>query len=177
LLKYGEITMMRKFGKFLFINFFCVFLILFATSNIAKADPVIEEITLNPKNPAPLSDVTFSVDFIGNSITSAYIVVSECNKEKGICHAPPQNITLTKIDSNTYKNDVTLKWDDVTSITYKVVIKSDGKWIAFEDHTTILSTNSGNSNDSNGSPGFEIMFFLIAMVGILFISKKTKKEL
>ena len=164
--------MMRKFGRFLLINLFCMFLVLFTIGNIVTADPIVEKITLTPKNPTPRSEVTFSVDFSDNSITSAWIVVSECNKEKGICHAPPQNISLTKIDSNTYENDVTLMWDDVTTITYKVVIKSDGKWTAFEDHTTTLTTNSEKSNDSNGSPGFEIIIFLIAIIGLIVLSKK-----
>ena len=163
---------MRKFGKILFINLFCVSLILLM-GNIAVADPIVEDITLNPKNPTPLSDVIFSVDFSGNSISSAWIVVSECNKEKGICHAPPQNVSLTKIDSNTYENDVNLMWDDVTSITYKVVINSNNKWIAFEDHTTVLSTNSGSSNESNDSPGFEIIIFLVAILGCILIIKKN----
>ena len=169
--------MMRKFGKFLLTNLFCMFLILFTIGGIVSADPTVEKITLTPKNPTPRSEVTFSVDFSENSITSAWIVESECNKEKGICHAPPQNISLTKIDSDTYENDVTLMWDDVTTITYKVVIKSDGKWTAFEDHTTVLTTNSENSNDSNGSPGFEIIIFLIAIIGLIVISKKNNKKL
>ena len=168
---------MRKFGKFLLTNLFCMFLILFTIGGIVSADPTVEKITLTPKNPTPRSEVTFSVDFSENSITSAWIVVSECNKEKGICHAPPQNISLTKIDSDTYENDVTLMWDDVTTITYKVVIKSDGKWTAFEDHTTVLTTNSEKSNDSNGSPGFEIIIFLIAIIGLIVISKKNNKKL
>jgi hypothetical protein len=169
--------MIRKFGRFLLINLFCMFFILFTIGNIVTADPIVEKITLTPKNPTPRSEVTFSVDFSDDSITSAWIVVSECNKEKGICHAPPQNISLTKIDSNTYENDVTLMWDDVTTITYKVVIKSDGKWTAFEDHTTVLTTNSDKSNDSNGSPGFEIIIFLIAIIGLILISKKNNKKL
>ncbi len=165
--------MISKFGRFLFINFFYICLILLTTGNIAVADTTVEDITLTPKNPTPQSEVIFSVDFSGNSISSAWIVVSECNKEKGICHAPPQNISLKKIDSDTYENEVKLKWDDVTSITYKVVINSDGKWIAFDNHTTALSANSGNSNDSNESPSFEIMIFLIAIIGLIVISKKT----
>ena len=169
--------MIKKLGKFLLINLFCMFLILFTIGGIVSADPTVEKITLTPKNPTPRSEVTFSVDFSENSITSAWIVVSECNKEKGICHAPPQNISLTKIDSDTYENDVTLMWDDVTTITYKVVIKSDGKWTAFEDHTTVLTTNSEKSNDSNGSPGFEIIIFLIAIIGLIVISKKNNKKL
>ncbi|KYK27602.1 hypothetical protein AYK20_02420 [Thermoplasmatales archaeon SG8-52-1] len=169
--------MMRKFGKYLFINLFCVCLILLSTGNITVADPIVENITLNPTNPTPQSDVTFSVDFSGNSISSVWIVVSECNKEKGICHAPPQNVSLIKIDSNTYEKDVTLMWDDVTSITYKVVINSNNKWITFEDHTTVLSTNSGSSNESNGSPGFEIMIFLIAIIGCILILKKNNSKL
>lgn len=165
--------MMKKLGQFFIINFICICLILITVGNIAIANPIVEEITLTPKNPAPLSEVTFSVDISGDSISSAWIVVSECNKEKGICHAPPQNVSLTKVDSNTYEKEVKLMWDEVTSITYKVVIKSDGKWTAFEDHTTALSTNSDNSDDSNGSPGFEILIFLIAIIGVIVIFKKN----
>jgi hypothetical protein len=167
---------MKKLGQLLF-SIFCISLILSTIVTIVGADPIVEKITLTPKNPTPLSDVTFSVDFSGNTISSAWIVVSECNKEKGICHAPPQNVSLIKIDSNTYENDVKLMWDDVTSITYKVVINSDNKWIAFEEHTTVLSKNSGSSNESNGSPGFEIIIFLIAIIGCILIIKKNNLKL
>ena len=164
--------MIEKFGQFLFVNFCCICMLLIAVGSIAEADPIVEDITLIPNNPAPQSEVTFSVDVSGNSISSVWIVIFECNEETGICHAPPQNVSMRKVDSDTYKAEVTLKWDDVTKIKYNVKIKSDGEWFEYEEHTTTLSTNSGSSNDSNGSPGFEIIVFLIAMISVVLLLKK-----
>jgi hypothetical protein len=164
--------MIEKFGQFLFINFFCICILLIAVGSISEADPIVENITLIPNNPPPQSEVTFSVDIGGNSISSVWIVIFECNEETGICHAPPQNVSMRKVDGDTYEAEVTLEWDDVSKIKYNVKIKSDGEWFEYKEHITTLSTNPENLNDSNGSPGFEIIVFFISMIVVVFLLKK-----
>jgi hypothetical protein len=80
---------------------------------------------------------------------------------------------MSKKSGNTYESKITLQWEDVTSITYHISLESDGKWIEYGEHTTQLSTGGG-SNDSNGSPGFEIILFLIATIGFVLYFKKLK---
>lgn len=143
---------------------------------VAGAKPIIGDITLIPEHPAPQSVVTFSADISGDSISSVRIVLNECDKPMKICHAPPLNKSMSKTSDNTYEAKVTLQWDDVTSITYHIELKSDGKWIEYDEHTATLSTSSGSSNNTNGSPGFEVMVFLIVMIGFVFYFKKFKSK-
>ncbi len=166
--------MMYKFKIVLIAYFLCISLFLLTIGTVAGAKPIVRDITLIPEHPAPQSVVTFSADISGDSISSVRIVLNECDKEMGICHAPPLNKSMSKKSGNIYEAKVTLQWNDVTSITYHIELESDGKWIEYDDHTTTLSTNSGNSNGSNGSPGFEIIGFLIAMIGIVLYFKKFK---
>jgi hypothetical protein len=144
---------------------------------LAIGEPIVGEIILNPENPKMQSDVTFTVDISGDSISSVRLVLNECNKPKKICHAPPQNVSMNKVSGNTYQTVVTLQWDDVSSITHHIEVISDGKWIEYEEFTTNLdidSEGSSGSSDSNGSPGFEIIVFFIAIVCVLLLFKKFK---
>ena len=168
--------MMKSLKQFLFIGIFCIGIVLSIVITIAGAEPIVGDITLNPEKPAPQSDVTFSVDISGNSISSVCIIVSECNKPEKICHAPPQNVSMNKVNANTYEKKVTLMWDDVISITYHIEIESDGKWIEYDEHTAALLTNSGSLNGTNGSPGFEILVFLIVIISVVLLLKKFKSK-
>ena len=172
--------MKKNFRHILLTILFVMSVFLLTVNIIALAEPVVGDVTLDPSNPAPQSDVTFSVDIDGDSISSVRLIISECNKEIGVCHAPPQNVSMKKIDDNYYEAKVTLKHDDVTSITYHVVIKSDDKWIKYDEYTTVLSINSGdsdsNKNGSNDTPGFEIIVFLIAIYLVISLYKKVKSK-
>jgi hypothetical protein len=171
---------MIKFRQIILITIFVIGVFLSTVNIIVLAEPVVGDIILTPRNPAPQSDVTFSVDIDGNDVSSVKIIISECNKEIGICHAPPQNVSMKKIGDNSYEAKVTLKHDDVTSITYHVEINSGGKWVKYDEYTTALSINSGDSdsikNDSNGTPGFEIIVFLIAIIFVVTLFKKVKSK-
>jgi hypothetical protein len=172
----GENYMVNKFRWVLIAFFLGIIIFLSIINTVTGANPTVGDIKLTPANPAPQSDVTFSVDITGDSISSVRIVINECDKPKGICHAPPQNVSMNKKSGNTYETKVKLLWDDVTSITYHIELKSDGKWIEYEDHTTTLSTNSGVTNDSNGSPGFEIIIFLVAIICVILQYNRYKSK-
>lgn len=165
---------MKSLSKFLLIHIFCIGLFLSTFGIIAGAEPIVGDITLTPEKPAIQSDVTFSAEISGDSISSVRLIINECNKPLKVCHAPPQNVSMNKVNDDTYEKKVTLQWDDVTSITYHIELISNGKWIEYEEHTTALSTNSGGSNGSNDSPGFEIIVFLIAMVSVVLLFKRFK---
>lgn len=174
---YEVANMIKRLKKILLISVFFVSMFLLNVSSLVISEPIIGEIILDPEKPKMQSDVTFTVDSSGNSISSVRLVLNECNKPKKICHAPPQNVSMNKVSGNTYQAVVTLQWDDVSSITYHIEVISDGKWIEYEEFTTNLSIGSEGSNgsgDSNGSPGFEILVFFIAIFGIILLFKKFK---
>ena len=161
--------MKNRFIRFIILNFLCIFLF-FSIVNPAQADPTVGEINITPANPAPKSEITVSTDISGESVSKVCLVINECNKELGICYKG-RNLTMNKISGNTYKKTFSLEYEDVTSITYYINLESNGKWIGYEEHTTKLSTDSVSSNES---PGFEIIFVLIAIIGFLIYSKKLK---
>ena len=163
--------MMNKVGKVLLIYLLGMGMFLSAVLPLAGDNPSVD-ITLNPTKPTPKSVVTFSVDINDDSISTVRLLINECNKEAGVCHMP-QNISMNKVDGNTYETEVELEYDDVTSITYHIAVKSDGKWTKYNEYTTALSINSG---DSNGSPGFETVVFLITIACVLFLFKKFKSK-
>jgi len=172
--------MRKNFKRIFFISIFCIFISLLSFSSISNAALNIGDITLDPKSPPIKSDVTFTVDISGDSVTSVRLVLNECNKPLKICHAPPQNVSLNWKNGDTYEGDITLMWDDVTSITYHLEIEREGKWIEYDEFVTQLSTGSGNgdgskdSNDSDDSPGFEIIIFIIAILSIILAFKRYK---
>ena len=169
--------MIKRLRKLFLIFVFFAGIFLLNLGTIAIGDPIVGEIILNPEKPKMQSDVTFTVDISGDSISSVRLVLNECNKPKKICHAPPQNVSMNKVSGDTYQTVVTLQWDDVSSITYHIELISNGEWIEYEEFTTNLlidSEGTSSSGDSNGSPGFEIMVFLLAIVGVVLIFKKFK---
>jgi len=172
--------MIKKFRRIFFISTFCIIISLLSFSSISSAALNIGDITLDPKNPSIKSDVTFTVDISGDSVTSVRLVLNECNKPLKICHAPPQNVSLDWKNGDTYEGEITLQWDDVTSITYHLEIESEGKWVESDEFVTQLSTGSTDgdgSKDSNGSddsPGFEIIIFVISIISMVLIIKRYK---
>ena len=167
----GGINMMNKTGKILLIYLLCMGMFLSTAFTLVGDSPNVD-ITLNPAQPAPKSIVTVSVDISDDNISTVRLLIRECNKDAEACHMP-QNISMNKVDDETYEADVQLEYDDVTSITYHIAVKSDGKWTIYNEYTTALSTNSV---DSNGSPGFETMAFLITTACVLFLFKKFKSK-
>ena len=164
--------MKNKFSRFIIIHLLCLFLFLSIINIVTAADPTVGDIKLTPTKPTPQSDVTVSSDISGGDVSKVRLIINECNKQKGICLAS-RNITMSKKSGNTYEATVTLQWEDATSITYHISLESNGKWIEYDEYTTILST-TGASNGSNGSPGFEIIVFLIAMIGFVMYVRKIK---
>ncbi|KYK32381.1 MAG: hypothetical protein AYK22_09255 [Thermoplasmatales archaeon SG8-52-3] len=164
--------MKKKLCSLIFTYLLCLFLFLSIINIVTAADPTVGEIKLTPTKPTPQSDVTVSSDISGSDVSKVRLIINECNKQKGICLAS-RNITMNKKSGNTFETTVTLQWEDATSITYHISLESYGKWIEYDEYTTLLST-TGSSNDSNGSPGFEIIVFLIAIIGFVIYVRKIK---
>jgi hypothetical protein len=164
--------MKKKFCKIIFLYLLGLLLCLSIINIASAADPTVGEIILAPSKPTPQSDVKVSTDITGGDVSKVRLIINECNKQKGICLAS-RNITMSKKSDNTYETTVTLQWEDATSITYHISLESNGKWIEYDEYTTLLST-TGSSNGSNGSPGFEIIVFLIAIIGFVIYVRKIK---
>jgi hypothetical protein len=130
----------------------------------------ISDISISPSNPTPQSVVSFSVDVHGDSVSAVRLIIRECNKKTGLCHVP-RNISMNDVGDNSYEAEVELKQDDVDSMTYQLIVKSDGTWTQFDEHTKALSIKKNNNSNSNGTPGFEIILFFIAILAFLLIKR------
>ena len=51
-----------------------------------SAELTVEDITLDPEEPSPLSTIAFAVDISGESISAVQVLVQECNGNTGICY-------------------------------------------------------------------------------------------
>lgn len=158
-----------------------VFLSLCASSAIVTADPTIDSVTTNPINPTPQSDITVTVTITGDDVTAVILTVSECRRDTGTCfiytdYTMQQNqdgdwVTDAKLQDTSGVSDYISYIFNVTDSG--VEYKFSGQWEVDID----TSGNGGNGDnggtDGNGSPGFEIITLLAAIViGILLIKRK-----
>ena len=172
---------------------FIVGMFLIVVGSLISAEPTVEEITLSPEEPEPLSEVTFIATVTSEeSLDQVNIIVRKCKKVEGqeLCYVDSINESMSLFE-NTYRATVTLKHDDATYIKYNLVIKSEGIWYEYDpiqvnltvepangngngDGTNGNGSNGGNGeNGDNGTPGFEIISLLIAIViGVLLLGKK-----
>ena len=155
-----------------------VILCLFSLNINVSASPVVE-ITMDPEEPEPLSTVTFTANITHNqTIDEVYLEIRECRV--GLCYLP-MNTSMEFVEGK-YLADIELAHSDATYISYQMKIKSDGKWYTNEIANTTLKieTDNGDGNgdqtkdDGDGLPGFEILFFIIA-VFITFILIRKKR--
>lgn len=128
---------------------------------------------MDPSNPAPKSTITFTATVSGGTISKVYLVIKEC--KDNLCHIEGFNESMDKTPSGQYEKEITLNYSDTNNIEYYLVIKSDGIWYDFQDSKIQkdLNTASGNSN-SNKTPGFELIVFVISIAILLFITRQKR---
>lgn len=143
-----------------------VFLCLFTFC--IKADPVVNDITLNPADPSPKSTITFTVTITGDEIDEVNLILQECNEE--LCFQKI-NQTMTKLESGKYQTSVTLSKSSATYIQYWVETKESGLWFG-SDADLIKKNLKVNQDDS---PGFELLVFFISIIILIFIIKKKRR--
>jgi hypothetical protein len=161
-----------------FILTIVVVSILGATAVIATGTGLpIGTITVSPSAPAALSTVTISVPISGEAPSEVRVSVEECNGNTGVCYPDIQNVSMPLASSSIYRTDVTLKHSDATYITIKVVAKINGVWQESSQKKVNLSvTPDGNNGDDNGTPGFELVVFVIAIgISLILIHRKRVK--
>jgi len=155
---------------------------------IATAEePTFGDITITPDEPTVLTDVKFSVNISGENITEVRLEVEEC-VGPDFCYEK-QNASM-ELEEGLWEATVTLEHDDVTVGHCWLVIKSNGTWYNFAPSVSpeyestdfnILPGADGDSNggsgtdDTGGTPGFELILVIISIVIALSIYKKKRK--
>lgn len=160
-----------------------IFLICILLSNIVSADPTVDSVESVPESPKPLSTFTILATITGDNIISVKVSISECTygdeTTNPLCYVPHVNIPMTLNDDGKYECEVTLTGTQklIDHVQYQFDINDDGADYTVEDFVTDLDVQAGNGNTNgggdNGSPGFELVFVLVAiMIGVLLYKKK-----
>lgn len=142
--------------------------------SVSATEPTIGTATITPEEPAPQSNINFSVPITGEGITSVYLHYKECNAQ--ICKVF-NNVSMTKASGNTYEAKIKLTWDQATYITYNFDINSGGVWTKTEYVNVTLkkpTNGDGNNTDNNQKqPGFEILLFVAAVgISVIILGRK-----
>jgi hypothetical protein len=139
-------------------------------SVLIKADPVVEDITLDPVQPSPGATVTFTADVSGDQINGVHLIILEC-KGVDLCF-PRSNYSMDEIETGKYQKSITLKKSEATYIQYFLEINQGGTWYSFESE--IEKTNL-KIDEEDSTPGFELLVFIISLIILIFIIKKKRK--
>lgn len=145
------------------------------------SEPTIENIDYTPKNPAPLSIVTFNAEISGDDISEVRLIVDECNENSGTCYYPSLNVSMSWTGANMYQAEVTLQHEKATIVKYHLVI--DGERypkLSTDDFKFDLvpvsnGGDTGNDDESKGTPGFEILILLSSIIIVTFYMRKRAK--
>jgi hypothetical protein len=142
----------------------CALLCATTTAVAIVPSTIVEDITLNPTNPAPLDTITFSISLVGDLHFNGSLIVEECNFNTGICYAV-QNISLPG-SSLEHAINVTLMHADATYITYWVSIKNEsdnGPWTDYDAKKLNLTVN----NNGGGDVGEGILPLVILIIVVV----------
>lgn len=156
--------------------FFIFSLCISIIGTIRAVEPTVVEVTLDPEDPAPQSTITFTAVITSeDTLEEMRLIVQEC--KEGLCYIGGFNESMATIDTDTYQASVTLIHDDATYIKYHLEIKSDGTWYKTDltEFDLKVGSDNGNTtpNDTDKTPGFEIIFLLITIVfGTLVFKRK-----
>jgi len=174
---------MKNIKKWLIASIILVSFIL--SNTLVSADPTVDNIETVPENPEPLSTVKIIVTVTGEDISSVIITAAECSDEDDTCYQNHDPIAMTLNDDGKYEIEITLK--DAAGLTdhiqYTFLINDSGiEYVLVGEWKTYLdlgtndnggSTTNGDSNGDNGTPGFELVFVLIAVfVGVALYRRK-----
>lgn len=153
-----------------------VLIVIFLSVPIVLSKPTVQQITLQPKNPPPLSNINFTAEIKNNeSIEEVNLIVEEC--KEGFCYLG-KNVSMKKTNPDIFQKEASLEYNDSTEIKYHLEIKTDNEWYKTDIVTKELTASSGDGksdNQTNDAPGFEAVFILTAMIGLSFLIKKRKR--
>jgi hypothetical protein len=156
---------------------------LFSLINASGAEDeiVVNEVSVDPKSPRPLSTITIIVDITGENISRVQVMVKECSEKLGICF---NEITadMIEIEAGEFQATVTLENDKTTYIQPHFVITSHGISHKLEDDSwkinlSLDSADGGQTNGGDGTnstPGFEMLLFLTVLLAVTLLVKRKR---
>jgi hypothetical protein len=147
--------------------------------NSISAEPEVNSITITPENPEPGSDVTIIADISGENISIVNLTITHCD-DQGCYVNQKTNMVLNPIGK--YQAEMTLKDSGVADhiqYQFKIVLNNGTEhYLSEESWKTYFAADDENGDsDENGpdndTPGFELMFLLVAIfISYLLYNKK-----
>lgn len=147
-----------------------LFFILIFSMNVNAT--TVDDITISPTKPLLKGSITLTATISdvdqGDAVT---LYIKECDGETGLCDEPFTQ-EMTKSADDTYTADVDLKFKSATYLDYWFEI--GGTEYKDGSYRVQYDTNNQNNDGSEDSqtPGFELLFVLLAIAFVLFIGRK-----
>ncbi|MDG6218992.1 MAG: hypothetical protein QCI00_06090 [Candidatus Thermoplasmatota archaeon] len=148
--------------------------------SVVSAEPTVQ---ISPSNPKPKDMITFTVTMpeVG-TIHEISVYVQECDDD--ICFIDKFNETMIKIDTNTYEASVTLLQKDAVYLEYQLNYLTDDGWNSYPEgknqfrkvNLDTSGQSTGNGDDMQDTPGFELIFFLFSIAGLIGLAYIKKKK-
>jgi hypothetical protein len=161
--------------------FATVIILLFSIFSFkALANPIVEQVIIEPAKPHPRSTIIFNATILSNeSIDEVRLFVQECRVD--LCFAYGFNISMEKTINDTYQAQCTLIQKEATLIKYHLRIACNKTW--YTSNITFIplvidaqENTSQDSHDPVSTPGFETSFVLVSIAFILFFNNWIKKS-
>lgn len=167
--------MKNKIRKVLSASIFMLGISFAFAGMCAGDEPNVVDIKLEPEEPTPGSAITFTLEISSqDDPIDVRILVDECKED--FCFAGGFNESMDMIESGVYQAKITLSRTETTYIQYHVEIQMEEGWYAYDTSELNLKIDTDNGdgqNGGNGTPGFEILTFLIAVsIGVLILRRK-----
>lgn len=142
------------------------------------ANPTVEQVTICPSEPLPLSTILFNATILNNeSIDEVRLLVQECRED--LCFIDKWNESMS-MNNGVYQTTITLIHKEATQIKYRIAIKSNETW--FNSETTFVDLrNDEKSNFPENNPsdnltsGFEFMVLFFSVGFMMLIRRKSLK--
>jgi len=137
------------------------------------ADPTLESFSIDPEDPAPLSDITVTADIGGEGITAVIVHIKECNDrpEYPVVCFINQEITMSEVETGKFTASLTLQEERANYIQYYFDITVNGEEVRLLEDSW---KNYLKVESDNGTPGFEFMV-LITAIGLGFVLFRKKR--
>lgn len=142
------------------------------------AEPVVEDVTIDPEEPEPLDTVTITATITSeDDIEEVTLKIKECKAD--LCWTP---VTYDMIlDNGNYTATHELEYAAATYFGYSFIITSNGNITETEFVNVTLKLDSGNGDTNGGDedggiPGFELVPLLVAiLIGVLLLRRKRSR--
>jgi len=169
--------------KLIFFTVLSLIFILFLTSFAVAADPVVNNIIVNPENPNSVSTFTVSADISGEGISRVNLTISGCNED--VCFTDlTQNVEMDLKSQGKYEAEITFNDPDEKANNIKYLFEialengteyrfSDPSWKTYVNIDDNEDNGVNDQADDNSTPGFEFIFVLVALfISLLLYYKK-----